>query len=315
MGMQKMKGLIGDGGLELASLDMPEPGPGEVLVEITHAGVNPADLAQVKGIYPPPPGVTDVLGLEFAGHRTDTGEAVMGLVAGGACATHIAVPEDQLLPVPGRLSLAQAATIPEALATAWTNIVWELGASEGTIYIQGGTGSVGSLAIQLARELGLEVIASAGGPARCRWVERHAVRCVDHRRDVAEQMKELVPGGLDYAINIQGADLGEMTKMMARGGAIAAIGNRAGNTTDINVGRLMVRGLTIRGTTLRSRPAAEKARVMREAGEFALPRYASGAMVPVLAEVLTDPERAHELMRRGPGIGKVVLDVQGWSRL
>lgn len=298
--------------VELTELPMPEPRGNEVLVRITHAGVNPADLAQVAGNYPPPKGASPVLGLEFSGYREDNGQAVMGLVAGGGCATHIAVPVDQLLPIPRRFSHAQAATIPEALATAWTNIVWELGAKEGTILIQGGTGSVGSVALQLARELGLDVIASAGGPSRCRWVEGHGVRSVDHRLPLGPAMKELVPEGLDYVLNIQGADIGEITKMMARGGKIAAIGIRAGATSEINIGRLMMRGLTIVGSTLRSRPAAQKARAVREAGEFALPRYEAGAMVPVLAEVLTDPVRAHELMRRGPGIGKVVLDVTEW---
>ena len=180
--------ITDDSDLQLVERPVPVPGPGEVLIRVEHAGANRADLSQVEGKYPPPKGASNILGLEVSGHRVDTGERVMALLSAGGYANYVAVPEGQVMAVPDNLDQTQAAAIPESLATAWSNLVDVLRVGEGdTVLIQGGSGSLGTVAIQLARELGARVLATAGGAERCGLVEELGAEAVDHTSDVAKK--------------------------------------------------------------------------------------------------------------------------------
>ena len=292
---------------------IPVPGPGEVLIEVAYAGVNRADLVQVAGHYDPPPGSTDILGLEVSGRRADTGEEVMALLTGGGYAEYVVVPEGQVMPVPDGLSLAEAATIPESLTTAWSNLADARLAAGESLYVQGGSGSVGVVALQLGREAGAFVIASAGTAERCSRIQDFGVAALDHHGQVAAAIEDFTDGrGLDVALNIMGRDLGSLLPLMAPGGRIAVFGVQGGRKAEIDVFALMSKRLSITGSTLRSRPAKDKARIVADAAAFALPRYESGALVPVLDRVfdLSDAGDAHEYVRAGSPFGKVLLQVR-----
>lgn len=307
-----MFAMTDDSGLQLAEFPMPAPGPGEVLIQVDHAGVNRADLSQVGGKYPPPAGTSNILGLEVSGHRVDTGERVMALLSAGGYANYAAVPEGQIMPVPNSIDQAHAAAIPESLATAWSNLVDVLHVGEGdTVLIQGGSGSLGTLAIQLARELGARVLATAGGAERCGLIEALGAEAVDHTGDIAAQVKELVPEGVDAVLNIMGADAGELLPLLAPDGRIAVIALQGGRVSEIDLGRMMVKRLSIHGTTLRGRPRHQKEAIVRAAAKFALPRFADGRMVPIVARrfPLQEAGTAFDYVRDSKPFGKVVLDV------
>lgn len=307
-----MLAMTDDSGLQLVELPLPVPEPGEILVRVEHAGVNRADLSQVEGDYPPPKGASNILGLEVSGYRVDTGERVMALLSAGGYAQYVAVPEGQVMPVPDNIDQVRAAAIPESLATAWSNLVDVLTVGEGdTVLIQGGSGSLGTIAIQLARERGANVLATAGGHDRCRLVEELGATAVDHTDDIASKVKQLAPGGLNAMLNIMAADVGDILPLLSPDGRVAVIALQGGNLAEINLGLLMVKRLTIHGTTLRGRPTDQKEAIVRAAAEFALPRFADGTMVPVIAKrfPLKDARAAFDFVRDSKPFGKVVLDV------
>lgn len=296
----------------LIQLPIPEPGPGEVLVKVEHVGMNRADLKQVEGAYPPPPGASNILGLEVSGRRVDTGERVMALLASGGYAEYVAVPAGQVMAVPDTVDQVNAAAIPESLATAWSNLVDVLAVSEGsTVLIQGGSGSLGTIAVQLARELGARVLATAGGAERCRAVEELGAKALDHRQPLEPQVREAAPDGLDAVLNIMAADVGDVLPLMAPDGRIAVIALQGGTLSEIDMGRLMVKRLSIHGTTLRGRPTEQKEAIVRAAADFALPRFADGRMVPLVAKrfALDDVASAFTFLSESSPFGKVVLDV------
>lgn len=301
-----------DESLDLREVPIPTPGRGEVLIRVDFAGINRADLSQVAGSYPPPPGASNILGLEVSGHRVDTGERVMALLSAGAYADYVAVPEGQVMTVPHTIDQAHAAAIPESLATAWSNLVDVLRVGDGTtVLIQGGSGSLGTIAVQLARELGATVIATAGGEERCRAVESLGAIAVDHHGDLAEQVRHHAPDGVDAVLDIMGADVGELLPLLAADGRIAVIALQAGAISEINLGRMMVRRLSVHGTTLRGRPTEQKEAIVRAAADFALPRLSAGQIVPLVAERfrLDEVEAAFAYVTESKPFGKVVLDV------
>lgn len=307
-----MLAVTDDENLSPTDYPVPAPGPGEVLVRVEYAGVNRADLSQVAGNYPPPPGASSILGLEVSGTRVDTGERVMALLTSGGYAQYVAVPEGQVMSVPEGIDQERAAAIPESLATAWSNLVDILKVGSGdTVLIQGGSGSLGTFAVQLARELGANVLATAGGPDRCRQVEELGATAIDHRVDVAEQVKHHAPDGVDAILDIVGSDVGQMLKLLALEGRIAIISLQGGTKAEIPVGLVMVKRLSVLGSTLRSRPKEEKVEIIRDAAEFALPRLADGRIVPFVdrAFPLGQAKEAHEHVRSGSPFGKVVLRI------
>lgn len=307
-----MLAVTDDANLSPTDHPVPAPGPGEVLVRVEYAGVNRADLSQVAGNYPPPPGASSILGLEVSGTRVDTGKRVMALLTSGGYAQYVAVPEEQVMSVPEGIDQERAAAIPESLATAWSNLVdiLKVGSCD-TVLIQGGSGSLGTFAVQLARELGANVLATAGGPDRCRQVEELGATAIDHRGDVAEQVKHHAPDGVDAILDIVGSDVGQMLKLLALDGRIAIISLQGGTKAEIPVGLVMVKRLSVLGSTLRSRPKEGKVEIIRDAAEFALPRLADGRIVPFVdrAFPLGQAKEAHEHVRSGSPFGKVVLRI------
>lgn len=325
MDVVQVKSPGGPDVLELAARPDPEPGPGEVLVRVAAAGVNRADLLQREGRYPPPPGAPDWPGLEVsgvvAGHGAGVdatawplGARVAALLPGGGYATLVAVPAGLLLPVPDEVDLVDAAGLPEALLTSWTNVVdaGRLAAGE-VLLVQGGSGGVGSVAVQLGAALGAHVVATAGGAERaerCRDLGARTV--VDHRtQDVAAAVREATDGhGADVVLDVLGAGgLATNLAALATGGRIVVIGTQRGARAELDLGLLMARRGSVIGTTLRARPLAEKERIVADVREHAWPMLTDGRLRPVVHArlPLARAADAHRLLDSGEVFGKVLL--------
>ncbi|WP_225755554.1 NAD(P)H-quinone oxidoreductase [Actinotalea sp. Marseille-Q4924] len=316
----------GEGRLALADRAAPVPGPGEVLVQVAGAGVNNADLLQVAGRYPAPAGAPDWPGLEVSGTVTAVGAGVGGVVvgdrvaallAGGGYAEQVVVPAAQVLAVPPALDLVDAAALPEAACTVWSTL-WspELGAGLRAgewLLVHGGSGGVGSFTVQAAKASGVHVVATAGGPertARCRELGADVV--VDHHtEDFVDAARRATRGrGVDVVLDVVGAAyLGRNLDVLATGGRLAVIGLQQGRRAELDLGLLLAKRARVLGTTLRSRPADEKAAVVAGVARGLWPLVATGAVRPVVAErvPLSEAGRAHELLRAGTVFGKVVL--------
>ena len=325
---------IHDGALRPATVSTPSPGPGEVLVAVGAAGVNRADLMQVAGHYPPPPGAPEHPGLEVAGTVAAVGEGVTGwhdgdrvaaLLAGGGYATHVLVPAGQLLPIPpgpdGDLTDAQAAALPEALATVWSNLVGVGdhpvgGLTTGdTVLILGGAGGVGSVAVQVAAALGARVIATASTSKLDVVRELGAAVVIDHReRDAAGVTQDVLHAtggrGVDVVLDVLGGGaLTENVRRLATGGRLVVIGTQQGARGELDALALMQRRASIHGTTLRARPVAEKAAVVADVVRHLLPHVTAGRIRPLVHATLplADAEQAHAMLRDGHAVGSVVL--------
>lgn len=333
--------VITDGSLAPADLRIPEPGPTEVLIEVAAAGVNRADLLQLKGLHPPPPGAAHWPGLEAAGTiravgarvtEWSVGDRVCALLDGGGYAERALAQADNLLPVPGELDLIEAAAFPEALGTLWSNLVAipgldgpgalirpeTAGTNEGpaagrTLLIHGGSGGVGTIAVQLFTALGARVLTTAGGPertARCR--ELGADTAIDHRaEDFVERVHELTDGrGVDAVLDpIGAAYLEQNVAVLAPHGHLAIIGMQKGTTAELNLAPLLAKWLSVHGTGLRGRPAAEKAVIMADVRRRVWPLVCSGAVRAVVHErlPLTEAADGHRLLADGVAFGKVLL--------
>ena len=251
--------------LELAELPEPVPAPGEVLVDVVAAGVNRADVAQTAGKYPPPPGASELPGLEISGRRRDTGEAVVALLAGGGYAEVVAVPEDQLLPLPDGADPVDAAGVVEVAATVVSNLVLEAGLAEGeTVLIHGGTGGIGTFAIQLARQLGDRVLTTVGSDEAIPTVRELGADMAwnRHTTDLLEAVRET--GGADVILDVVGGPtLGDNVSMLREHGRLVIIGTLGGASGELPIGQLMGKRARVIGTTLRSRPTEGKQRSSR----------------------------------------------------
>ncbi|HLS74666.1 MAG TPA: NAD(P)H-quinone oxidoreductase [Actinomycetaceae bacterium] len=310
--------------LELSEVPAPVAGPGEVLLDVVAAGVNRADVLQRQGHYTPPPGASETIGLEVSGTVREVGAAVEGwrpgdeacaLLAGGGYAEQVVVPAGQLLPIPAGISLVDAAALPEAACTAWPNLVdvGDLRPGE-TALIHGGSGGVGSMAIQLARALGARVVATAGGPertARCRELGADVV--VDHRSDVPAAVLEATDGrGVDVILDLLGAGgLDDNTRMLAIGGRLVVIGLQRGRRGELDLARLMAKQASIHGTLLRPRPVEQKAAIVAQVRERVWPMVDDGRVRAVVHDriPLGEAQRAHELLDSGTVFGKLLLVV------
>lgn len=315
------------GELSLGERPDPFPAAGEVLIAVAAAGVNRADLLQCAGHYPPPPGASDILGLEVSGIITalgpgvedwQVGEEVCALLAGGGYATRVAVPAGQLLPVPHGVDLVSAAALPEAAGTSWSNLVEvaRLRAGE-SVLVVGGSGGIGSHAIQLAAALGARVVTTAGGPERVqRCLDLGADVALDHRalagRELAGAVKEASGGGVDVILDVLGAgSLATHLASLATGGRLVVIGMQQGRHGEIDLGRLLAKRASIHGTTLRSRSAQDKAEIVAAVQSHVWPLIEQEQVRPVVHAVLPlrDAGRAHELLDSGAVFGKVLLQV------
>jgi len=308
--------------LEVTEVPDPTPAAGEVVLDVVAAGLNRADVLQRAGNYSPPPGASDILGLEVSGTVREVGDGVTGwrvgdrvcaLLAGGGYAERVAVPAGQLLPAPPSLDLVDAASLPEAVCTAWSNVIDVGGLREGeTLLVHGGSGGVGSAAIQLGHALGARVLATAGGPDRAaRCEELGADVGIDYRGDVPAAVAEATDGnGADVILDVLGAGgLGDNVRMLARGGRLVVIGTQRGARGELDLLQLMARQGSIHGTLLRPRPLEEKAAVVAAVRERVWPMLDDGRFRPVVHERIpfAEAERAHELLDSGEVFGKLLL--------
>jgi len=304
---------------------LPVPGHGEVLVKVAAAGVNRPDVFQRKGLYPPPPGASDILGLEVSGEVVALGDAVSGLklgdkvcglLAGGGYAEYAVIPELQCLPVPGELSMLEAAALPETYFTVWSNVFDRGGLKAGeTILIHGGSSGIGTTAIQLAAAMGATVYATAGTDEKCRACEAlGATLAVNYKeQDFVEVFQEATDGrGVDLILDmVAGSYLERDVTLAAVDGRIVIIAFLGGTRADMDWRPVMVKRLTITGSTLRPRSVEEKGEIAASLREQVWPLLESGRIRPVISKVfpLEQAAKAHALMESSKHIGKIMLEV------
>ena len=302
----------------------PVPGPGEVLIRVAAAGVNRPDVMQRQGLYPPPPGASDIPGLEVAGIVESLGEGVSGwhagdpvcaLLSGGGYATKCVAPAVQCLPVPAPLDLVAAAAIPETFFTVWANVFdrGRLQADE-TALFHGGSSGIGTTAIQLAAARGARVFATAGSPDKCRACERlGAEQAIDYRtQDFVQIVRDLTGGhGVNLILDIVGGSyVNRNLAALAMDGRLVVIGFMEGEpSATIDLRRILGRRLTLTGSALRPRTVAEKGAIAESLRREVWPLLESGRVAPVLYRTfpLAEAAEAHRLMESSGHIGKIVL--------
>lgn len=315
-------------GLRLVDRPQPQLRPGEVLIHVAAAGVNRPDVLQRMGKYAPPPGASDLPGLEIAGHvvdvalsdtipsRWEAGDAVCALVAGGGYAEYCAVPVEQCLPIPDGLSLVQAAALPETYFTVWTN-VFERGRLQAgeTFLVHGGTSGIGTTAIQLARAFGATVYTTAGSADKCAaCVGLGASLAINYQADdwVAALKTATSGTGVNLILDMVGGDYTKRNlDLLADDGRLVQIAFLKSSTVDIDLMQVMRRRLTITGSTLRPRSVAAKAHIAAALEAQVWPLLAAGTVAPVIHAVLplAQAADAHRMMESSQHIGKLVLDV------
>jgi NADPH:quinone reductase len=301
----------------------PVPGPGEVLIRVAAAGVNRPDVLQRRGAYPPPPGASDIPGLEVAGTVAAvgagvdgwrTGDAVCALVSGGGYATMCVAPAPQCLRVPATLDLVAAAAIPETFFTVWTNVFdrGRLQAGE-TALFHGGTSGIGTTAIQLAAVRGATVFATAGSDEKVRACEAlGARRAINYRtQDFVNVIREMTGGaGVDLILDIMGGSyLNRNLAALAVDGRLVQIGLMGGESASVDLRRVLGRRLTITGSTLRPRPVAEKGEIAAALAREVWPLLEAGTIKPIVFKTfpLAEAVAAHRLMESSEHVGKIVL--------
>lgn len=309
--------------LALATRPVPGPGPGEVLVRVAAAGVNRPDVLQRKGLYPAPPGASGLPGLEVAGEVAaagpgtslwKTGDRVCALVSGGGYAEYVTAPETQCLPIPSGLNAVEAASLPETFFTVWTNVFERARLAPGeTLLVQGGSSGIGVTAIQMARAFGHRVFATAGSAGKCAACEAlGAERAIDYRsEDFVAVVKAATGGrGADVILDMVGGDyVARELQALADDGRLVLIAFLGGSKLSLDLMPLMLRRLTITGSTLRARPVEVKARIAAALREQVWPLIESGAIRPVIHATfpLANAAKAHALMETSTHIGKIVL--------
>jgi NADPH2:quinone reductase len=303
----------------------PKPGTGEILVKVAAAGVNRPDVMQRKGLYPPPPGAPDIPGLEIAGtvvargagvSRWKDGDAVMALVTGGGYADYCIVHESNALPVPAGLSMIEAAAIPETFFTVWSNVFERGGLKSGeTLLVHGGTSGIGTTAIQLAKAFGARVITTAGSDEKCEACRKlGADVAVNYRtQDFVAETKQATGGkGANVILDMVGGDYIERNYEAAGvDGRIVQIAFQGKSKATVDFRRLMLKRLTHTGSTLRSRPVAEKAAIAQALEKNVWPHLVAGRVKPVIFKTfsLAEAAAAHVLMESSAHIGKIVLTI------
>lgn len=296
----------------------PEPGPGEVLVRVAATAVNRADLLQRKGFYPPPPGTSDVIGLECSGTVAALGEGVTGwrvgdavcaLLAGGGYAELVAVPAPQLMPIPEGIELVTAACLPEVSCTVWSNVMRTARLTAGeTLLVHGGASGIGTHAIQIGKAMGARVAITAGSAER-------AIQCGELGADIAlnyreEEFEKRISA--DVILDNMGAKyLARNIEALNRGGRLVVIGMQGGVKAELNLGALLAKNASVTATSLRYRPVAEKGEICADVVANVWPLVAEGKVRPVVHEVLPI-ERvgdAHRMLDEGGVFGKLVLTI------
>ncbi|MDI9581132.1 MAG: NAD(P)H-quinone oxidoreductase [Thermobispora sp.] len=296
----------------------PHPAPGEVVIEVAASAVNRADVLQRQGLYPPPPGASEIPGLECSGVIAEIGENVEGfsvgdrvctLLAGGGYAERVAVPYQQVMPIPDGVSLTEAAAFPEVACTVWSNVFMTAGLREGeTLLVHGGGSGIGTFAIQLAKARGARVLVTAGSAEKLqRCFELGADDGVNYR---VEDFAERFAGQADVILDIIGAAyLPRNIAALATGGRLVVIGLQGGTRGELNLGTLLAKRASVHASGLRARPVAEKAVICREVVEHVWPLIGAGRIRPVVhAEVpLQEAARAHRMLEASEHVGKILL--------
>ena len=312
--------------LTLGEAPDPEPGPGEVVLDVAATAVNRADLLQRQGFYPPPRGASDVLGLECSGtvaavgpgvERWQVGDEVCALLAGGGYAEQVLVPAGQVMAVPDGIDLVEAAALPEVACTVWSNVFMVAGLQRGeTLLVHGGAGGIGTFAIQLAHALGARVATTAGSEDKLRVCrELGADIAVNYRdADFVEAVRDATDGhGADVVLDNMGAKyLGRNLDVLATEGRLVIIGMQGGSKAELDIGRLMAKRAAVVGTTLRARPPENKAVICASVEEHVWPLVADGSVRPVVHTrlPLSDAAGAHQVVEDSSHIGKVLLVVE-----
>ncbi|AEH81511.1 NAD(P)H-quinone oxidoreductase [Sinorhizobium meliloti] len=309
--------------LQIVERLRPVPGEGEMLVRVSAAGINRPDVMQRQGNYPPPPGASDILGLELAGvveslgsgvRRFKPGNRVMALVHSGAYAEWAVVQEASALPVPDGMSLVEAGAFPETYFTVWSNVFERAGLKPGeTLLIHGGTSGIGTTALMLAKAIGAKVIVTAGSPEKCEaCLKLGADGAIDYRRqDFVAVSKELTGGrGPDVILDMVGGDyIARNLEAVAVDGRIAQIAFQKGSKAEVDFLPLLMKRITLTGSTLRARPLAMKAKLAASLQEHVLPVLARGEARPLIDSTYPFEQvaDAHARMDSGSHTGKIVL--------
>lgn len=313
----------GPDALVLDDVADPLPRPGEVVVEVVAAGVNRADVMQRQGFYDPPPGSSAYPGLEVSGRVAQLGDGVegwavgdevCGLLTGGGYAEKVAVPAGQLLPVPAGVSLEDAAALPEVTCTVWSNVFMTANIQPGEVLlVHGGGSGIGTMAVQLGREVGARVAVTAGSPEKlevCR--ELGASILVNYRtEDFAEVVRAATDGhGADVILDLVGAKyLARNVALLADNGRLVVIGLQGGRSAELDLGAMLAKRCALVATTLRARPAAEKAAIVAAVREHVWPLVEAGRVRPVVHGTypLADAASAHREMEASTHVGKLLL--------
>ncbi|RFB81359.1 NAD(P)H-quinone oxidoreductase [Methylovirgula sp. 4M-Z18] len=302
---------------------VPAPGPGEILVKVAYAGVNRPDVLQRLGVYAPPPGASDLPGLEISGTvaalgegvtRWSVGDTVCALVAGGGYAEYCLVHESHALPVPAGLDLEQAGATPETFFTVWVNVFMRAGLRPGESFlVHGGTSGIGVTAIQLAKAFGARVFATAGTDEKCAACRRFGADvALNYREDWVAAVKAEAPLGINVILDMVGGDyVAKNYTIAAELGRIAQIAHLNGHKVTIDLRPMMQKRLTHTGSTLRPRTIAEKAEIASQLQAHVWPLLATGRCRPPIDSTfpLHEAAKAHERMESGAHIGKIVLKV------
>lgn len=305
----------------------PDPDSGDVLIRVAAAGVNRPDVLQRRGLYPPPSGASPVLGLEVAGEiaavgravsEWAVGERVCALTNGGGYAEYVSVPAGQCLPVPAGLSLSEAAALPETFFTVWSNVFERGRLAPGEAFlVHGGSSGIGTTAIQMASAMGARVFATAGSAEKCRACESlGAERAVNYRKAdfVAVIMAATAGKGADVILDMVGGDyVSRNLELAAVDGRIVNIAFLDASTVTVNLMPLLLKRITLTGSTLRPRSTRTKAAIADRLRSRIWPLIESGRIKPLIAErfPLADAPEAHRLMESSRHIGKIVLEVSG----
>jgi putative PIG3 family NAD(P)H quinone oxidoreductase len=320
--------MVAPGGpevLQLREASAPTPRSGEVLIKVAAAGVNRPDVFQRLGAYPPPPGASPILGLEVAGEVAAlgegsrlwrTGDKVCGLTNGGGYAEFVAVSETQCMAVPKGLSMLEAAALPETCFTVWSNVCDRAGLKPGESFlVHGGSSGIGTTAIQMARGLGARVFATAGSVEKCKVCQRLGAEIAVNyqQQDFVEVLLAATNGkGMDVILDMVGGDyIARNVKVAAMEGRIVNINYVRGSKVEIDFRPVMMKRLTLTGSTLRPQSTEAKAAIARSLQERVWPLIEAGQMKPQLAKVfpLSEAAAAHRFMESGAHIGKIILAV------
>ncbi|MCV7310982.1 NAD(P)H-quinone oxidoreductase [Mycobacterium paraffinicum] len=322
-----MRAIVAESPDQLSWQDVPDvsAGPGEVLIKVTAAGVNRADLLQAAGKYPPPPGASDIIGMEVSGVVAETGEGVTdwpvgqevcALLAGGGYAEYVAVPAGQVMPIPSRVGLVDAAGLPEVACTVWSNLVLtaHLGKSQ-LLLVHGGASGIGSHAIQVARALGARVAVTAGSAEKLEFCrELGAELTINYRdEDFVERLREC--GGADVILDIMGAAyLDRNIDALATDGQLVIIGMQGGIKGELNIAKLLGKRARVIGTTLRARPVTgpnSKTEIVQAVIGSVWPMIGEGRVQPIIGARMPIQQagQAHQQLTSSKVTGKIVLTI------